>query len=168
MGLRAAGLVTLITVGGALLLWGSPGPVRPPESVDSTVPQPPAAPQPLAPTAALPAQSAVAPPPPAVAVDRQRQLLLPDGTYVPALNGAEDAEPIATYWGPFPWSPIVGIETNSQGLDWYKHKDGSYSTTQMVWREDLGKKMAMTRVAHPAPGETPKVAPAAASPTGNK
>jgi hypothetical protein len=62
----------------------------------------------------------------------------------------------------------VGIETNSQGLDWYKHKDGSYSTTQMVWREDLGKKMAMTRVAHPAPGDTPKVAPSAAPATGNK
>jgi hypothetical protein len=122
----------------------------------------------VAPTAAAPAKPAAAPPPPAIAVDRQRQLLLPDGTYVPALNGAEDAEPIATYWGPFPWSPIVGIETNSQGLDWYKHKDGSYSTTQMVWREDLGKKMAMTRVAHPAPGDTPKVAPNTAPATGNK
>ncbi len=78
-----------------------------------------------------------------------RDLLLPDGTTVPTLNGAVDAEPLATYWGPFPWSPIVGVERNDQGLDWYRHADGSYSTTQMVWRQDLGRDAAMTRVAHP-------------------
>ena len=80
-------------------------------------------------------------------------LLLPDGSTVPALNGAVDAEPLATFWGPFPWSPIVGVERNDQGVDWYKHADGSYSTTQMVWRPDLGRHAAMTRVAHP--GATP-------------
>lgn len=79
-----------------------------------------------------------------------RELLLPDGTTVPTLNGAIDAEPLATFWGPFPWSPIVGVERNDQGLDWYKHADGSYSTTQMVWRQDLGRHAAMTRVAHPS------------------
>jgi hypothetical protein len=78
-----------------------------------------------------------------------RDLLLPDGTTMPTLNGATDAEPLATYWGPFPWSPIVGVERNDQGLDWYRHADGSYSTTQMVWRQDLGRMAAMTRVAHP-------------------
>ncbi|MFN6193165.1 MAG: hypothetical protein ACK5BN_05010 [Planctomycetota bacterium] len=82
-----------------------------------------------------------------------RDLLLPDGSTVPALNGAVDAEPLATFWGPFPWSPIVGVERNDQGVDWYKHADGSYSTTQMVWRPDLGRHAAMTRVAHP--GATP-------------
>jgi hypothetical protein len=76
-------------------------------------------------------------------------LLLPDGSTVPTLNGALDAEPLATFWGPFPWSPIVGVERNDQGIDWYKHADGSYSTTQMVWRQDLGRRAAMTRVAHP-------------------
>ncbi len=102
-----------------------------------------------------------APPAPAVAVvpsaagaavpaDRSRQLELPDGTFVPALNGAVEPAPLATYWGPFPWSPNGGIESG-QGVDWYRHADGSYSTTQMVWRRDLGREVAMTRVAHPGP-----------------
>ena len=41
------------------------------------------------------------------------------------------------------------------GLDWYKHADGSYSTTQMVMRSDLGRMAAMTRVAHPGPALVP-------------
>lgn len=92
------------------------------------------------------------------AVDRSRELELPDGTYVATLNGAVDAAPLARYWGPFPWSPIVGTERSSAGVDWYKHADGSYSTTQMVWRSDLGRHAAMTRVAHPGPAQTPAVA----------
>lgn len=167
MSKRAAALVMVITAGGALLLWLSPGPARPPEAPPVPTQEPAAQSAPPAPVAA--AIAAPAPTAPVAApVDRKRELLLPDGSYVPALNGAEDAAPIATYWGPFPWSPIIGIETNSQGLDWYKHKDGSYSTTQMVWREDLGRKVAMTRVAHPAPGETPKVAPAVAPAASDK
>jgi hypothetical protein len=89
--------------------------------------------------------------PTAIPSTPNRDLLLPDGTTVPTLNDAVDAEPLATYWGPFPWSPIVGVERNDQGLDWYRHADGSYSTTQMVWRQDLGRHAAMTRVAHPGP-----------------
>lgn len=87
--------------------------------------------------------------------------LLPDGTRVPMLNGATGAPPLAEYWGSsVPWSPIVGIERNDQGLDWYRHANGSYSTTQMVWRSDLGRNLAMTRVAHPAPvGAPPAAAP---------
>jgi hypothetical protein len=80
-----------------------------------------------------------------------RKLELPDGTFVATLNGAIDAPPLARYWGPFDWSPILGVERNDAGLDWYKHADGSYSTTQMVWRSDLGRNEAMTRVAHPGP-----------------
>lgn len=87
-----------------------------------------------------------------------RKLELPDGTVVDALNGAVDAPPMKDYWGPFKWSPIVGVERSSAGLDWYKHADGSYSTTQMVMRTDLGRMAAMTRVAHPGP------APAATAP----
>lgn len=87
-----------------------------------------------------------------------RKLELPDGTLVDALNGAVDAPPMKDYWGPFKWSPIVGVERSSAGLDWYKHADGSYSTTQMVMRTDLGRMAAMTRVAHPGPAPA-KTAP---------
>ncbi|GAB4140891.1 MAG: hypothetical protein Fur0037_07560 [Planctomycetota bacterium] len=86
--------------------------------------------------------------------DHSRDLLLPDGTYVPALSGAVDAAPLARYWGPLPWSPIVEF-VRSGGIDWYRHEDGSFSTTQMVWRSDLGREAAMTRVAHPGPEPPP-------------
>lgn len=87
------------------------------------------------------------------------KLELPDGTFVDALNDAVNAPALSTYWGPFDWSPIIGIERSSAGVDWYKHADGSYSTTQMVWRSDLGRNEAMTRVAHPGP-EPVNTAPA--------
>jgi hypothetical protein len=89
--------------------------------------------------------------PTTASADRSQHLELPDGLFVPTLNGATNCAPIANYWGPWPWSPIVGVERSSAGLDWYAHADGSYSTTQMVWREDLGRYDAMTRVAHPGP-----------------
>ena len=91
------------------------------------------------------------------------RLELPDGSYVDALNGATDAPPMRDYWGPFAWSPIVGVERSDAGVDWYRHADGSYSTTQMVLRKDLGRMAAMTRVAHP--GAAP-VGAAAAPPRG--
>lgn len=87
------------------------------------------------------------------------KLELPDGTFVDTLNGVVDAPSMSDYWGPFDWSPIIGIERSSAGVDWYRHADGSYSTTEMVMRTDLGRKAAMTRVAHPGP------APATPAPT---
>lgn len=98
---------------------------------------------------AVPAVASVAAAPPPVD-SPSRQLLLPDGTSVPALNGAVDAAPLARYWGPWPWSPIREV-VRDRGVDWYRHDDGSFSTTQMVWRSDLGREAAMTRVAHPGP-----------------
>jgi hypothetical protein len=80
-----------------------------------------------------------------------KRLELPDGTFVATLNGAVDAPSMKDFWGPFDWSPIVGTERSSAGVDWYEHADGSFSTTEMVWRPDLGRKAAMTRVAHPGP-----------------
>ena len=116
-----------------------------------------------APAAAVAVPAAAAQPAPAAGVPQQesRQWLLPDGTRVATLNGATDAPPLAGFWGTsVPWSPILGIERNDQGLDWYRHANGSYSTTQMVWRSDLGRNLAMTRVAHPAPvGAPPAAAP---------
>ena len=88
-----------------------------------------------------------------------RKLELPDGTFVATLNDAVNAPALSTYWGPFDWSPIIGTERSSAGVDWYKHADGSYSTTQMVCRSDLGGNEAMTAVAHPGP-EPVNTAPA--------
>jgi hypothetical protein len=82
-----------------------------------------------------------------------RELALPDGTSVPALNGAVDPAPLARFWGNFPWSPIVGTR-QSGGVDWYEHADGSFSTTMMVFAHGLGREICLTRVAHPGPTPT--------------
>lgn len=142
----AAGAVTIVLAALALLRPATPTPVA---GAPSGGDAPPAAT--TAARGSTVHRAAAAEPSTARPDAPSRDLLLPDGTSVPTLNGATDAEPLATYWGPFPWSPIVGVERNDQGLDWYRHADGSYSTTQMVWRQDLGRMAAMTRVAHPAP-----------------
>ena len=81
-----------------------------------------------------------------------RQLLLPDGTSTPALNGATHAPPLARGWDPaVPYAPIVGQRT-VDGVRWYVHADGTQSTTRMVYRPDLGRLDAVTSVAHPGDG----------------
>jgi hypothetical protein len=88
--------------------------------------------------------------------------LLPDGTRVPALNGATGAKPLSEAWPrDVPYSPIVRTERTSAGVDWYVHADGSRSTTEMKWRADLGRSDAVTRLARPTP--TAPVAPVPAN-----
>lgn len=110
--------------------------------------------------AAPPAAGAVTPT--AVAApkreDHRGELELPDGTFVPALNGAITPEPLAKYWGPWPWSPITGVEANDKGVQWYRHEDGSYSTTEVLWDEGGKRHVTLTRVAHPGPANTPATA----------
>lgn len=102
--------------------------------------------------AAIPATVGLAPVETSPTTPGRDLLELPDGSFVAALNGARDVAPLRHYWSAQrPWSPIVALERSSAGIDWYRHEDGSYSTTQMVWRSDLGREDAMTRVAHPGP-----------------
>lgn len=116
----------------------------------------PAAPMVAAETALVVAADLAAPPP--AEVGHAHQLELPDGSFVPALNGAVDPAPLRQYWGSrVPWSPIVAVE-RSQGVDWYRHANGSFSTTQRVWRSDRKEWVTMTRVGHPGPETTPPVA----------
>lgn len=105
--------------------------------------------------AVLAPAAAVAPGADVPAEDHTRLLALPDGSFVPALNGALGAPPLIRFWGNRPWSPIVGRERSDRGIDWYVHADGTRSTTQMAWRSDLGRMDAMTRVAAPGPAVTP-------------
>jgi hypothetical protein len=84
--------------------------------------------------------------------DATSTLLLPDGSRVAALNGARSPRAMSEVWPTgVPWSPITGVERSPAGIDWFVHADGSRSTTQMVWRADLGRMDAMTRLARPTP-----------------
>ena len=151
---REAFLLFVIAALAAVSLWAqrgkAPGDAAP--AVATVAPEaprnvsaPPAAPAPVGREVQAPQRN------------RSRELELPDGTFVAALNGAVDPAPLQQFWGSqVPWSPIVGVERD-QGVDWYRHANGSYSTTQMVWRSDLKGYAAMTRVGHPGPAVTPAV-----------
>lgn len=72
----------------------------------------------------------------------------PEGRWVPALNGAVD--PPALEWPRHrKWSPIKRRIVDKVGTEWYEHEDGSYSTTFMVFREDLGRREAVVHIVHP-------------------
>jgi len=77
-------------------------------------------------------------------------LKLPDGTYLPTLNGVS-ADLELTWPSHLPFSPVVGRVVDSQGIERYLHADGSQSTTQMVYRSDLGRADAAVLVSTPRP-----------------
>ncbi len=55
---------------------------------------------------------------------------LPDGSYLPLLNGVPRASPIsrAEWLGPVP--PVVGKQVDAEGVEWWVHADGSSTTTR--------------------------------------
>ena len=84
---------------------------------------------------------------PAEKVPAERRLKMPDGSFVPTLNGVQNPAPIA--WGDVPYSPVVRKQIDPT-LEWYVHADGTYSTTIMQWRSDLGRNDPCTVCLHPA------------------
>ncbi|MBK9385712.1 MAG: hypothetical protein IPN34_12960 [Planctomycetes bacterium] len=79
----------------------------------------------------------------------EEMIRYPDGTFMPPLNGVK--QPALLHWPPEePFSPIVGKQMAGD-VEWYVHADGTQSTTQMVFRSDLGREVAVTHVARPMP-----------------
>lgn len=78
---------------------------------------------------------------------RKHRLYFPDGSYLPALNGATNAKPVV--FRDRPYAPVIGKKKDSSGRQWYEHEDGSFSTTFMGYRKDLGRMDAITQVANP-------------------
>ncbi|MCB9919679.1 MAG: hypothetical protein H6832_14845 [Planctomycetes bacterium] len=75
---------------------------------------------------------------------------LPDGTFAPCLNGIHHAPPMQ--WPrDVPWSAIRRKIVDRQGKEWYEHADGSYSTTEMMYRSDLGHSEPVVQVRNPVP-----------------
>lgn len=75
-------------------------------------------------------------------------LRMPDGTYLPVLNGAVGA-PAAEWPKGRPYSPVVKKVIDAAGLEWYLHADGSYTITQNQYRSDLGKTEPATLIYNP-------------------
>lgn len=101
---------------------------------------------------------------PAEELPYKNRLYFPDGSYLPALNGASNA-PAVTFRDRA-YSPVIAREKDTTGREWYKHEDGSYSTTVMGWRKDLGRMDAITQVAHPTAAR-PLLVDEGVAPSGN-
>ncbi len=85
-------------------------------------------------------------PPQPVQAGQKAALLMPDGQQMPLLNGVATAPKVV--WGDGPYAPVVRKEFNN-GLDWYVHADGTYTTTMMAWRKELGRYDATTLCLRP-------------------
>lgn len=122
-----------------------------PALADAAV-EPSAATPTLPPTSAPPIRTAAAPVAfapgaPASVQDGAPGLRLPDGTRVALLNGA--TRDVELVWpADRAFSPIVGTRRHA-GLDWYVHADGTQSTTQVVFRADLGREDVVAVVGAP-------------------
>ena len=75
---------------------------------------------------------------------------LPDGSYAPCLNGILHA-PAMQWPSDVPWSPIRRKIVDREGKEWYEHVDGSYSTTELMYRSDLKRSEPVVQVRNPVP-----------------
>jgi len=156
------GLVVCLVAGAALWWW--PGDEATVEAAavpkDTTPPTP----------AEVPVLNARWIAPPAVqnpkSEEKRHMVKLPTGEWLRALNGAVDVKPME--WpADRPFSPIIGVERSPSGKDWWVHADGTKSTTEMIFRSDLGRHDAILEIASPTPalpmespeGEQPKGKP---------
>ena len=57
-------------------------------------------------------------------------VLFPDGTWLPVLNGVENAPPYPGFNRGYPYAPVTQIVTDDKGTQWYVHADGSRSSPQ--------------------------------------
>lgn len=150
------GALAALVVGGGFYLLRNDEAEQPAPRVE---PAPVETAEPKAPPTIVKRSAEVAHLPNADEVPAADRFLLPDGTWARALNNVKNAPKLD--WPPWiPYSPIVERVVDARGQEWYRHADGSMSTTQMTWRTDLGRPDAVTNLANPtdplpvAPGNT--------------
>ncbi len=98
-------------------------------------------------------------------MQRRAMVKLPNHEYLPALNGCMD--PPAMQWPPGkPYSPVVGTRVFADGVEWYVHENGFFSTTHMVHNSQLGRQMAVTVVDEMTVAGTEPTAVGTAGPQG--
>jgi len=92
-------------------------------------------------------------------VARADRVEMPDGSWLRALNGAKDA-PALQWPADVPYAPVIGKTTDGAGQEWYRHADGSMSTTSVVDGGGLPGPLSLSTVANPAPAAKPAPIPA--------
>ena len=100
---------------------------------------------------------------------KQGTMRFPDGSTRPALNGVTEVLEIP--WpSDRPWSPVAD-QVHHNGVDWFRHVDGSFSTTIVRKEEVSGRTVQMPLCFTPAPAVgTPSMrqpAAPAAAPSGS-
>lgn len=144
-------LVFVGVLGGAWWALRTPPDAAPQKSQEPAV----SPPKPATPASPVTAEFKMEP---AEKVPVERRLKMPDGSFVPTLNGV--LHPANIVWGDVPYSPIVRKQIDPT-VEWYVHADGTFTTTMMQWRSDLGRTDAVTLCLHP-------VKPISAEPVGDE
>ena len=152
MALRSALVGLLLVAGLGTFAWvqrprpddAAVAPAAPPTA------QPPPTQTPQTQTSTLPVLRYGAPPAVREPTDTERKQLiaLPNGEFVPTLNGVVDA-PAMTWPVEVPFSPIIGTERDPRGQEWYVHASGARSTTSRVFHSGEGRMTPSTTVALP-------------------
>lgn len=116
----------------------------PPTSVPNVQPSSPAVASPVVADAHAGAPSATPP-----IAGKQGTMRFPDGSTRPALNGVTEVLEIP--WpSDRPWSPVVE-QVHHNSVDWFRHADGSFSTTIVRKEEVSGRTVQMPLCFTPAP-----------------
>jgi hypothetical protein len=76
---------------------------------------------------------------------------LPDGTFLPALNGVPRSGKIDRPPQHGPIQPVVGIVVDDARNEWYEHQDGSMTTSRFVWNKNRSRWEPITLHAIAAP-----------------
>lgn len=132
-------LAAVVLAGAAIVFWSSS---RDPRPAAPAAPAPPRE----APKAVVPVPATAAAKVPATNAMRP-VLVMPDGQELPLLNGVTSAKPPIWPEGR-PYAEVVD-KVVVGGVEYYRHKDGTMTTTQLLWRPDLGRYDATTQVKAP-------------------
>ncbi len=74
----------------------------------------------------------------------QRGIPLPRGGFLPALNGVVQSSPIDRPAAKGALPAVVAVVVDESGLEWYRHADGSMTTSRYVFHEARKRWEAMT------------------------
>ncbi len=149
MALRSTLVGLLLVAGLGTFAWvqrTSPDDV----AIEPATPEPATTKPPATQTSTLPVLRYGAPPAVREPTETARKQLiaLPNGEFVPTLNGVVDA-PAMTWPVEVPFAPIIGTERDSRGQEWYVHANGARSTTSMVFHSGEGRMTPSTTLALP-------------------
>ena len=147
-------LLVVLGLAGAITLWlrhdgSSPKAPQPEPAIDAPK-QTPARPVVLS----DPAPEAA--PKPDAAAEHGGWIAYPDGSARPPLNGVT-AAPKLVWHRMIPFTPVVSVERDATGRDWYVHENGARSTTYVDARG-----MPMTDIRMPMPAMPAVDAPVSA------